>query len=926
MAVTYGFFNSVLVNGMQDRRYNADQMSTYFKGLISDGVYQNVGGGLQVRAGEGMTVQVMPGRGVFDSRWLENDSVLDIPLDSSHVTLNRYTAVVVRVDYNERTVSILAKDGETASAPVKPIMTRSESVKEYCLAYVYVGRGVTSISQSAVTDTRPDNALCGFVTGLVEQIQTTDLFAQYDAAFDEWFETIEGKLSGDVAGKLTVDVERLEREKQDTISGTKGQIVGFDDDGTPVAQEPSDTGVTSFKGRKGAVMPRAGDYSAVDVGAVPTTRKVSGKALSSDISLTAADVGALAATGGTVDGSINVTGNLTLKGNGSYGNKINLGDGDYVHISEPTDDCMEIKAKKVNFVISSAGADGVAINGKPLVGKSLVGKSVQVTQGTSVIAGEGAEIFNDYVSRSFDNYGQANAGNIASGLYSHAEGRYTTSIDLASHAEGIRTISADEGTHAEGYQSVAKGKGSHSEGNGCVAASFYGSHAEGRGCIAAGVNAFTTVLDYNASDKCFICDSSYIFQYLNIGDNIAVIDGSKSFNNSLFVCTVSAKDEPNLRITVEEDLPSNGFTPIYLVNISGSLTGGDCAHAEGKNTKAVGLAAHSEGIDTEVAFNAEAGHAEGSSSRTLGKWAHAEGLRSTAVGSASHAEGCDTMAKGAYSHAEGNVTRTNGQYSHAEGNSTIAEGTYSHASGVGTSANATGQFVVGWYNVINSSNSNLFIVGKGQNASSRANCLRVTQTGVYASGSYSASGADYAEFFEWLDANPEAEDRVGLFVTLVGEKIEIASFDSDFILGIVSAIPSVCGDVYDDQWKGMYLYDIYGRPLWEDVEVPDETVEEPDPENPGRTITRVIIPAHTEHRQKLNPDYDNTQPYVPRSERPEWDAVGMLGKLVVRDDGTCRVNECCAVGENGTATYSGTRTKYRVMARLDENHVRVLIL
>ena len=85
MAVTYGFFNSVLVNGMQDRRYNADQMSTYFKGLISDGVYQNVGGGLQVRAGEGMTVQVMPGRGVFDSRWLENDSVLDIPLDSSHV-------------------------------------------------------------------------------------------------------------------------------------------------------------------------------------------------------------------------------------------------------------------------------------------------------------------------------------------------------------------------------------------------------------------------------------------------------------------------------------------------------------------------------------------------------------------------------------------------------------------------------------------------------------------------------------------------------------------------------------------------------------------------------------------------------------------------------------------------------------------------
>lgn len=70
---------------------------------------------------------------------------------------------------------------------------------------------------------------------------------------------------------------------------------------------------------------------------------------------TAADVGALPLAGGTI------TGNLRLKGSGSYGNKLNFGDSDYVHISEPTDDKMEIKAKAVNFV--TANNPGITVNG-----------------------------------------------------------------------------------------------------------------------------------------------------------------------------------------------------------------------------------------------------------------------------------------------------------------------------------------------------------------------------------------------------------------------------------------------------------------------------------------------------------------------------------------------------------------------------------
>lgn len=50
--------------------------------------------------------------------------------------------------------------------------------------------------------------------------------------------------------------------------------------------------VDSFNGRTGLVYPQEGDYTADDVGAVPTYRQVNGRELTSDIVLTAEDLGA----------------------------------------------------------------------------------------------------------------------------------------------------------------------------------------------------------------------------------------------------------------------------------------------------------------------------------------------------------------------------------------------------------------------------------------------------------------------------------------------------------------------------------------------------------------------------------------------------------------------------------------------------------
>ncbi len=305
------------------------------------------------------------------------------------------------------------------------------------------------------------------------------------------------------------------------------------------------------------------------------------------------------------------------------------------------------------------------------------------------------------------------------------------------------------------------------------------------------------------------------------------------------------------------------------------------------------------------------GIVEEGSSTASGKYSHSEGV-SIASGDYSHTEGYNTTASGVCAHAEGNYTSANGNKSHTRGDNTIASGYC--------------QTAIGLSNKESADSSDLFIVGNGRGENARSNCLRVTTTnGVYSNSTYKSSGADYAEFFQWLDDNPNNEDRVGLFVTLVGERIRIAKPTDKHILGIISGCPSILGDVYDDQWKGMYEIDIYGRPIFEEVEVPAETMEATDPENPEQTIIKVICEAHTEIRQKLNPDYDNTQEYIPRSERPEWDAVGMLGKLVAIDDGTCEVDGYCTVGEGGIATKSEQETKFYVMKRLDKNHIKVML-
>lgn len=123
---------------------------------------------------------------------------------------------------------------------------------------------------------------------------------------------------------------------------------------------------------------------------------------------------------------------------------------------------------------------------------------------------------------------------------------------------------------------------------------------------------------------------------------------------------------------------------------------------------------------------------------------------------------------------------------------------------------------------------------------------------AFADGDWNAGGADYAEFFEWSDGNTSDEDRRGISVVLVDDKIREAVAGEDPI-GVISGNPSVVGDAAWNKWSGKHLRDDYGS---------------------------YVLDANGD--RQLNPDYDPDLTYVPREDRPEWGCVGLMGKLRIR--------------------------------------------
>lgn len=180
MKETYSFFNSK----DKDRVYNAKDWADYFFPFFRTGVFN---GHLQIVENEGMSIKANPGYAWIDGYkyHLWDEGVLDLEMASGN--MNRKDSIVVRLDHTKKWIRMFCKTGSYyAGTAIPPAPEISATIHEIVIAHISVAAGTTRITQSMIEDTRMDKTICGWVCGAVEQIDFSQITAQFETFFKEY--------------------------------------------------------------------------------------------------------------------------------------------------------------------------------------------------------------------------------------------------------------------------------------------------------------------------------------------------------------------------------------------------------------------------------------------------------------------------------------------------------------------------------------------------------------------------------------------------------------------------------------------------------------------------------------------------------------------------------------------------------------------
>ena len=171
MAIKSGFFNSV----SGDRKYDAEDMNKFFDGVITDGVFQNIGNELEVTPNSGLQLSVDSGKAWFLKSWIENTSVHYVTIPTPDVTYGRIDIVAIDFDKTDgvRENDILVVEGTPAASPIPPTLIDTATHLQIPLAHIQVDANETVIQTADITDKR-GTVDCPWVAGIVDLVVTVD--------------------------------------------------------------------------------------------------------------------------------------------------------------------------------------------------------------------------------------------------------------------------------------------------------------------------------------------------------------------------------------------------------------------------------------------------------------------------------------------------------------------------------------------------------------------------------------------------------------------------------------------------------------------------------------------------------------------------------------------------------------------------------
>lgn len=208
--MTGGFFKSL--GG--DRKYSDDDFSDYFSQFLSDGVFQNDGGGgfFVTANGEDRKLTVAAGHCFIGGR-MGSCSGETLPALSFGGNGLRYDRIVIRCDYAERSIYLAVIEGEEGTGV--PDVVRDGTYYDLGIAVVTVPASATAIEQADIEDTRMYDDVCGFVHGYADAISESWLFLQYKL---EWAKFIAALGEDD---HVTVDC--IDYEGRELIAAVQAQ-------------------------------------------------------------------------------------------------------------------------------------------------------------------------------------------------------------------------------------------------------------------------------------------------------------------------------------------------------------------------------------------------------------------------------------------------------------------------------------------------------------------------------------------------------------------------------------------------------------------------------------------------------------------------------------------------------------------------------